>query len=359
MALGELAYSVTLLPGERVRMFTADRRSRFSFDKETQVSYRHERMAEEQYYMESMNEFMSDVTVRDEGSANAMSHGDWRVDSEGEGHIGFFSAGGSISASGSHNADSHRDFLRELTRHVEASDRRSVTATRAAHSVQVGEVQTRTHAEGESENHFEASSRVFSNPNRCQTVTFYFYRINKTQTVRFTIENIERRVIDPAVNTEVTNNPPRLAGGVSVIPTAVLATDTQHLEVEATGRSSIASQQQAAAAPAGVGFQATRLSAAQFAGIRAPAREPIPAQVREQALQQVGQELVRVGLLDQADPAGRATPEVQREFSFERCFSLPTPGLLVKGCLDDCNICEPAVITDHYCPVKSRIESAG
>lgn len=345
MALGELAYSTTLLPGERVRLFTADRRSRFTFDSESKISYRHEQMAEEQYYMASMHDFMSDVTVRDKGSASAQSQGSWSFDSSAAyGTIGF-AGGASVNASGSHNGSSSREFVRELSQHVSASDRRSVTMTRAANSVQVGEVQSRTHAEGESEDHFEASSRVFSNPNRCQAVTFYFYRINKTQTVRLTIESIERRVIDPAAPTEVTNNPPRLTGGVSVTPTAVLATDSKRVEVEATGRSSIAAQQTSAVSSLG-GAQFGGLAAAQFVSARAPVFEPISTHVREHALQQVGQDLVAAGLLDQPGPAGRVTPETQREFSFERCISLPTPGLLVKGCLDDCNICEPALLRE-------------
>ena len=37
-------------------------------------------------------------------------------------------------------------------------------ATRSAASVSVGEVSSRTHQQGQSEDHFESASRVFSNP---------------------------------------------------------------------------------------------------------------------------------------------------------------------------------------------------
>src|SRR5438034_1065056 len=40
LSLGDIAYSTTLLPGESVRLFTSDRHSRFSFDSETDLSYR-------------------------------------------------------------------------------------------------------------------------------------------------------------------------------------------------------------------------------------------------------------------------------------------------------------------------------
>ena len=35
LALGDVVYSTTLLPGERVRLFTSSRNSRFSYDSES------------------------------------------------------------------------------------------------------------------------------------------------------------------------------------------------------------------------------------------------------------------------------------------------------------------------------------
>ena len=36
-----------------------------------------------------------------------------------------------------------------------------------------------------------------------------------------------------------------------------------------------------------------------------------------------------------------STGAVFANFSFEIRSSLPTPGLLVRGCIDDCDVCEP------------------
>jgi hypothetical protein len=206
--------------------------------------------------------------------------------------------------------------------------------TRAASAVSVGEVQTRTHAEGQTEDHFESSSREFANPNRCHAITFYFYRINKTQTIKFTIEAIERRVVDPASETKVTNNRFAARGGISAVPNAVLATDENRLKVEEIGRASIVAQTRASAA----NFDAGRFAVASFV-TQAPVQEPIPLNVQQQALKQVDEDLVRAGLLSAV--GGGVSTETRKKFSFERCSSLPTPGLLVKGCLDECNICEP------------------
>ena len=216
--------------------------------------------------------------------------------------------------------------------------------TRASSAVSIGEVQTRTHTEGESQDHFESSSREFSNPNKCHAVTFFFYRINKRQTIKVTLDSIERRVIDPAVNTRVTNNQFVSRGDIATIPAAVLATNKERVEIEDVGRASVLAQRQAES-PLGLRGQAFGATAFAFeTGAFAGATttlQPIPVALRQQALAQVDKDLVAAGLLDKE--GGVVTQETKRQFSFEQISSLPTGGVLVKGCLDDCDTCEPAV----------------
>ena len=344
MALGDLVHSMTLLPGEKVRLFTADRRTQFSFDSESKVSYRHAQTSEERYYMSSMSDFMSDVTVRDQARASNTRKGEFHTHGETSGFLESVFTSPSIDVSGSYSAESTSDFLRELRQHAEASHHRSVQATRASNSVSVGEVQSRSHAEGETEDHFESSSRTFSNPNRCHSVTYYFYQINKTQTVKLTIESIRRRVIDPAADTRLTNNSFTSRGEVSVIPSAVLATAKNRLEVEEAGRVSVREQFSKATRLSGQQVQNAQRFAAvasPFAIERAEFVEPISPEVRREALDTIDDKLVSVGLLDKGT---REISEVARkEFSFSLQTSLPTPGLLVRSCLDSCNICEPTL----------------
>lgn len=338
MTLGDLVYSTSLLPGEKVRLFTSDRRSRFSFDSSTKVSYRNEQTSEERYYTASVHDFMSDVSVRDSGSASSSNRGSAKGHAGTSGAIQSFFGGASVDVSGSYEASSTSEFLRELSQHASSSDRRAEIGTRAASSVSVGEVSSRTHTEGESSDHFESASREFSNPNKCHAVTFFFYQINKTQTVRFKIVAIQRRVIDPAADTRLTNNPFVADGDVSAIPNAVLATDTNRLQIEEIGRASELARLRANATGTGsatsatAGFASTRLVAAEVT--------PIPVAAKVRALAQVDTALQKQGLIDKQ---GKVTDKTVAELSFERISSLPTPGLLVKGCLDDCDICEPSL----------------
>ena len=137
--------------------------------------------------------------------------------------LGIFSIGGSASAS-SYNAHSASSLAHSLSQHADSSSKHVELGTKAASSTSVGEVATRAHQQGESEDQFESASREFSNPNHCHAITFFFYRIDKCQTIRFELVSIDRRVDDPTSPTGVSLNAPKPATGVAVRSSLVLAT---------------------------------------------------------------------------------------------------------------------------------------
>ena len=335
LSLGDLIYSNTLLPGEKVRLFTSDRHSRFTFDSETNLSYRQETTSEESYYMAGMAYSMSNLDVLDTTKSSSSFSQSSVSGGGGAGiDLGIFSIGGSAAAS-SYNANSASALAHQLSQHAESSSRQVEVGTRAASSTSVGEVATRTHQQGESEDQYESSSRIFSNPNHCHAITFFFYRINKCITVRFDLVGIDRRVDDPASPSGVQLNPPRPATNVAVMSSAVLSTAKARLDVAQRAQASVAVEQGGGAATAG-------LSAAQFRGalLQLAAPQPIPPDVQKAALAQVDKDLIAEGLLAQN---GNVNPDLVTQLSWQRQVALPTPGVLVKGCLDECNICEPEV----------------
>jgi hypothetical protein len=335
MSLGDVMYSTTLLPGEKVRLFTSDRNSRFVFDSESQLSYRHETTSEESYYMAGFANSLSQLSILDQGSQNSQYHSSSVGGGGGAGiDLGFFSIGGSVSAS-SFDANAASSFARSLSQFSESSSSHVETGVRAAASTSVGEVSTRSHSSGESEDQYESSSRTFSNPNHCHAITFLFYRINKCQKVTFRLVAIERRVVDPAAPTGAVLNPPTPDTGVSVIPGAVIGTAKVRLEAEQNGRTSVTEANNFSSA---TGALATRTQLQTLSLAVAPA--PIPVAVRAAALAAVDADLQAENLLDKN---GNVTPDAVKQFSWERDICLPTPGVIVKGCLDDCSICEPEV----------------
>jgi len=273
--------------------------------------------------------------VDEQGSATAHSWGDWHGSADSSYGTVVFAGGGQGSIEGGYDDQSTRDFAQSLSKHAESSQLRSEMATRTASSVSVGEVTTRTHAEGETEDHFESASRVFDNPNHCHVLSFFFYRINRLQTIRFRLIAIQRQVDDPGAPTRVASHPLPLTSGVSVLPADVHATAADRIDVEARARK---------AAAAGV---TAHMAEERFPGVMraqpgGPALqmlEPMPAAMREKALEEVDKGLVAVGLLDAV--RGAVSPRAIEELSWERESCLPTAGTIVKGCLDECDICEP------------------
>jgi len=339
LALGDLAYSTTLFPGEKVRLFTSDRHSRWSFDSATQLSYRHQTTSEESFYTWGMARAMSDLTVSESGSASSSFEEDWASGGGGASVnlFGIIEIGGG-GGGGSYDAESSSSFARNLSRHAEASSSYVAAGVRASSSTSVGEVERRSHAEGESESHLESGSREFSNPNRCHAVTYFFYKINKFQRVRFRLVAIERTIADPAAPTTPDRTVvPNVTGHVAVRPQTVLATSKDRLEVERIARQAAVERERAALGVTSgivgdVTLQARTLTAV---------REPVHLDLRQAELKAVDEELVRAGLLDAA--TGKPSERIIAELSWEREELLPTPGILVKGCLDECSTCEPAL----------------
>ena len=323
LAIGDLLYTQTLLPAEKVKLFTSDRRTKFTFDSSTSLSYRNTQSSEESMYMQSMSDSLFDTNSRDETHSSNQSHS--HVDGKADAGIDILGLGGSASMSGNFDANSTASFLGEHSQHARSSHHASEQGVRKASSVSVGEVQSRSHAEGSSEDHFESASREFVNPNQCHAVTFLFYQINKTQTVRYTLEAIERRVIlDPNNDfTKVALNPLQPSSAVGVTSVNVLATDTKNRVL--------------ATEPLGVNLNLNP-NIGRFTIVTDTVP---PVDVRQAALNQLDEDLVKEGLLDKV--GGVVSPDAQKKFSFEVKSALPTPGVLVKGCLDDCDICEPTL----------------
>jgi hypothetical protein len=332
LTLGDILYSTTLLPGEEVRLFTSDRHSRFSFDSETNLAYRNHTTSEESYYMAGMANAVSNISVNENAATTSSFHSSSVSGGGGLGiDLGVISLGGGVSGS-SYDASSASKFAHNLTQHADSSSRHVEVGTRAASHTSVGEVHTRAHSEGESEDQYESSSRVFRNPNHCHALTFLFYKLNKCQTIRWELVGIERHVLDAVAPTGVRLNDPPPSGQVGVIPNSVLATAASRLDVEQRARKSAAESSGASSA----GVRATVfLSAVSLAA------EPITASARKAALDAVDKQLVSEKLL--AAVGGEVSGQARKLFGWERQVALPTAGVIVKGCLDDCDVCEPSL----------------
>ena len=342
LVLGDLANTTTLLPGEQVRLFTSDRHSRWSFDSSTNLAYRHETTSEESFFTFGMARAMSDLTISESGSSSSSYDSDWARGGGGASlNLGFIKIGGG-GGGGSYDVDRSSEFARNLSRHAEASSSHVAAGVRASSSTAIGEVERRTHAEGESESHLEASSRTFRNPNQCHAVTYLFYKIAKCQRIRFRLVAVYRSFDDPASPTISSQRvDPDLTGQVLVKPQAVLATDSKRVKVEQAARQAATERQRVAfAAAAGAGDPAVGELAVRRSGLTIN-RAPIASEIRVKAVDQLDRKLIESGVIDASTK--KASDKLVARLSWEREELLPTPGILVRGCLDECNTCEDAL----------------
>lgn len=342
IVIGNPLYSITLLPGEKVRLFTSDRHTRWSYDSESELAYRHATTSVESYFTFGMAQSMSDLTINESGFSSSSYGESW---AEGGGGASFdlgpIHIGGG-GGGGSYDSHSLAAFSRSLSRRASSASRYVASGIRARSATSVGEVEQRQHAEGESEAHYESSSRAFSNPNKCHAVTYLFYQINKMQIIRFKLVAIERRVEDPAAPTGAFPRVPvDTTGRVTVAPQTIPATHKNRLEIEQVARTSALERQQVARTTADISASSLRFNPAFASTVVTAAQEPIAIALREEALREVDLELAKADILD--PETGEPSERIIAELSWERDEILPTPGVLVKGCLDDCQTCEPSL----------------
>ncbi|MEA1894113.1 MAG: hypothetical protein U9N36_02720 [Euryarchaeota archaeon] len=345
LVIGDPIYSTTLVPGERVWLYTSDRHTRWSYDSESNLSYRHETTSEESFYTAGMARAMSDLTINENTESESTYEESW---AEGGGGasvslFGIIEIGGG-GGGGSYDSESTLEVSRSISRHSESASMYVAAGVRAKSATSIGEVERRTHAEGESEAHYESSSRMFHNPNKCRAVTYLFHKLNKIQTVRFKLVAIERRIDDIKTPTGAYQRVPLDTGRVTVLPQSITATNKNRLEIEQMERTSASERMKAitsAAVPIGVRNRDVYSYATLSPTVAAIARsEPaLSISHRRAALEAVDKDLAAAGILD--INTGKPAEKIVMELSWEREEVLPTPGVLVRGCLDKCEVCEP------------------
>jgi hypothetical protein len=119
-----------------------------------------------------------------------------------------------------------------------------------------------------------------------------------------------------------------------VRPQAVLATSTDRLERERIAREAAIERYKAKSA-----LKTDPRSDAE-ARIKLAQAIPINSAARNAALKRVHEDLAKANLIEKA--TGKPTKSIIAELSWKREELLPTPGILVRGCIDECNTCEDA-----------------
>lgn len=188
--IGDLVYTLSLLPGEEVRMFTTDRRTTFSVDTETKIGYRASATFEDQMYMSAMDSFMGQMSSSTWAHGESGTSGSFKAHGEASGAFESFFSGPEADMNGSFNTNSFADFVGGMSAQASTAHHVSATATNTASAVSVGAVGIRNSIEGKLDTHVEMNYRSFRNPSRTRAVTFYFFQIRRAHTLKFFVDSI-------------------------------------------------------------------------------------------------------------------------------------------------------------------------
>jgi len=194
--VGDLVHTMTLLPGEEVRIFTTDRRTRFTYEKDTDIAFRTQSVFEDQMYLSAMDSFFGRLSANSWAEGETSSTGQFESHGEVSNWFENIFSDPSGDVNGSFSMDSFASFASGLTAQASAAHHQSVAATAAASAVSIGAVGIQDKFKAELQDRFEMNCRHFRNPSRTHTVTFYFYQIRRLHTVEFAIEAIELPPVD-------------------------------------------------------------------------------------------------------------------------------------------------------------------
>jgi len=99
--------------------------------------------------MSAWGNFMSDLTGKDSAAPPTLPRDISTLTARPA--VSWVRSLAAIDVSGNYNASSTSDFLRELSEHASSSNHCAEMGSRAASSLSIGEVQTRTHTQGSEE----------------------------------------------------------------------------------------------------------------------------------------------------------------------------------------------------------------
>jgi hypothetical protein len=348
---GDIAYTTTLLPGETVKLFSNDRRTSFTIDSDTQTAVRQAAFSEESHYLYDVASSVSNININDlntNSTSTSQSGSNWQAGGSAGLDLGFISIGGGGGGGGSSsNSNSLTTILHQLNQHSQSSSRRAQINVNSSSSISIGEVQTRTHASGQSEDIYESTSRTISNPNKCHAVTFYFYRINKCYVSRYKLADVHFRILIPGAFNSLIPKPLKQFTGLTITPVPVLATSSASLNtvVNSNNASNVYINQSNQLGMSSIN-NTQYPQPIEFTPDDPPVDKYFAIKVIQAAIGLKESELIK-NLINSPENTVPSTIVVNEEI-WCHDLSLASPGVTVKGCLDKCNICENSEQTDNY-----------
>lgn len=328
--LGDLIYSTTLLPQEKVWLSFRNRHSVSRLTEDVSYSASTHARSSESLWMDTFRNLATDTLMTDKTRTRSSSQSSFETKGEGGYWSFLFWGGGDVETEGKFDSQSAMDYSREVRRHLRSSFHQTNEITRTAESTSITEISSHRAVERELRDELKAGVRVFQNINHCHTLTFLFYSIARRQHVRISLTGVSYR----AVNSDTHADMPILRKGYQlnvaenqeVMKYAEVAKQPELVAMLKASSNPIVprmSKYVVAAKPVAV-LRTDR----EFLEATPSVRMEVPMKERENAVEEVRKML----------------PEEQFKFELKEETLLPTNAVYLDSALGACLACEPYVL---------------
>ncbi|PVX26955.1 MAG: hypothetical protein CW716_04755 [Candidatus Bathyarchaeum sp.] len=327
--LGDLLYSTTLLPQEKVWLSFRNRHSVSRLTEDSSFSAHCHSRSNESLWMDTYRNLATDVSMSDNIRTRSSSQSSFETKADGGYWSFLFFGGGDVSAEGKFDSSSAYDYSREINQHLRSSFHQTNEITRTAESTSITEINSHRTVEKEEKDEVKTGVRVFQNINHCHTLTFLFYNIARRQEVTIKLNGVTYRAINPDTEQDmpiirkgyqlaVAENQEILKYDQIKQPEymAMLAT-TGNPTYPRTSKYVVAAKM-----PRTVKSDKAFIDSAPSVSMKIPATERVTA----------------------VDEVKKLLPESKFSFSFHQVSLLPTNAVYVESALGSCLACEPYVM---------------
>lgn len=332
--LGDLLYSTTLLPQERVWLSFRNRHSVSRLTDDKSFSAHTHAYNSVSLWMDTYRTLATDYDRTYGETAVGSSHS--TGSSKDEGGFSFFGLFGSadVKSTDAHDAYSVSSYANELHEHLRSTYHQTNYVSRVAESTTITEVSSHREVEQEINDEVKVGVRVFKNPNYCHTLNFLFYQIARRQKVRIELKGISYRAIIPDAETSVRMKDYKLS--LAENPEILKMDDRVKLAEKGVkfatfaqpSTSLVASMPYRRISTPAVETVAYRLSDVQIYNKLKDYKMAFPEDDRKDAVENVN----------------RKIKEMELEFKMESESLIPTNAVYVDSTMGSCNGCEPYVI---------------
>jgi len=326
--LGDLAYSTTLLPQERVWLSFRNRHSVSRLTEDVLYSASTHARSSESLWMDTYRNLSSDIEKTDKTRTTSSSQSSFETKGEGGYWSFLFWGGGDVEVSGKFDSQSAMDFSREVQEHLRSSFHQTNEIVRTAESTSITEINSHRAVEQEVKDELKAGVRVFQNINHCHTLTFLFYQIARRQRLRISLAGVSYRAVNPDAQTSIFRKGYQLnvADSQEVLKVserikypdlAAMLKASSNPSAPRVARYVVAAKQ-----------PAVLLTDMEFVKAAPTVDMQIPMTDRERAV----------------DEVKKLLPETSFKFEFVQETLLPTNAVYVDAKLGECLACEPYVL---------------